>query len=78
MLYRNGHQFGRSFSYGMFDAAIEAARRRREFVCQAAPHCPICDAYGQKADQVQIMREAPPAKWRCRICKHRWTYEPKP
>lgn len=45
---------------------------RRDALCRAAPHCQKC-----LDEQVQLVSSAEtPAKWKCRICKHRFEYEP--
>jgi len=50
---------------------IEEILNRRDFLFKNVPHCPECASV-----QVQIKRYGAPAIWRCRICKHRFTYEP--
>lgn len=56
--------------------AIEEAmamQPRYHHLCSHVPKCPACGH-----EQVQLlMRHTPPAEWRCRICKHRFTYEPE-
>lgn len=49
----------------------ELISKRRIRICKQAPKCPKC-----KANQVQIIDSGLLAKWKCRECKHKWTYEP--
>lgn len=50
---------------------IEKLFARQEQLEKAHPKCPKC-----ASDQIQIMSKAVPAEWRCRICKHDFTFEP--
>lgn len=43
---------------------------RQDFL---AKHSPTCECGSRQA---QIMDKTVPAKWRCRICARRFTYEP--
>ncbi len=54
---------------------LEKLIERREFVCSYVPHCPKCGEQMQIqiTDYVRV-----PAKWRCRMCKHRFEEEPCP
>lgn len=47
---------------------------RREMLAASRVPCPNCGEFFQ----IQL-REwlSIPAKWKCRICKHKWTFEPK-
>lgn len=47
--------------------------KRVDFLRQHLPRCPSCDHV-----QVQIMKRAIPAEWRCRMCKHSFVFEPSP
>ncbi len=57
-----------------FKSSIEATTRRRVMLCNAAPTCPKCP---EKA-QIQLVEwvNTKPAQWRCRTCKHAFTFEP--
>ena len=50
---------------------MERLITRREHIERNVPQCPCC-----AADQAQIMDHHEPAVWRCRECKHRFTFEP--
>lgn len=50
---------------------LEKMVTRREWLCTHVPHCPACTD-----EQVQLIDHHEPALWCCRICKHRFTYEP--
>ncbi len=52
-------------------ADIEEVLRRNDFLFRNVPHCLKCGS-----EQVQIRCRVAPAVWRCRICKHRFIYEP--
>ena len=52
------------------DLAISFANRRMN-LCRRAPACPRC---GTK--QVQLINPLALARWKCRHCKTKWTYEP--
>lgn len=55
-----------------WDRVIENAKRR-EFLGKYMPRCPKCDDV-----QVQLTSYLDvAAQWKCRICKHRFEYEPK-
>jgi tRNA(Ile2) C34 agmatinyltransferase TiaS len=51
---------------------LEAIWTRREFINRNVPHCPRC----REQMQIQIIDIGQPAQWRCRMCKHRFAYEP--
>ncbi len=55
----------------MMIRAAEALMFRRRRLCSLAPRCPHC-----RVTNVQLVESAPLARWKCRACKHRWTYEP--
>jgi transposase-like protein len=56
-----------------FWKSVEASLARRDFVFRHVPHCPKC----REQMQIQIMDyHNKPAKWRCRMCKHRFEFEP--
>lgn len=59
-----------------FMSLIEAAHElaeRREFLCKNPPSCPVCE----ERKQIQLVRwGALPADWKCRICTHKFMYEP--
>jgi hypothetical protein len=47
---------------------------RREHLCRNPPKCPVTTCC---TDQVQITDWfSIPAEWKCRRCKHKFTYEP--
>lgn len=48
--------------------------KRRVFLCDNAPVCPEC-----KDAQIQLVGyiECNPAKWKCRICKAMFKFEPE-
>lgn len=51
----------------------DAIMARQDLIYRNAPDCPAC-----RADQVQaISYVVAPAIWRCRICKHRFEFEPQ-
>lgn len=50
---------------------IEADHARFHFLARHAPRCPACGA-----DQVMVRLRPAPAQWKCRMCKHRWEWEP--
>jgi ribosomal protein L37AE/L43A len=53
-------------------AGIFAMSDRRRWLCRHAPKCPECGD-----PQVQLVDWFPiPAEWKCRKCKHKWTFEP--
>lgn len=45
--------------------------RRQEQLHKHQPTCPSC-----ATNQVQLVGREPPARWRCRRCKHWFTSEP--
>lgn len=45
--------------------------RRRHLAAHLLP-CLMC---GER-EQIQLTNHGPPAQWRCRKCRHRYTYEP--
>lgn len=45
---------------------------RCDAIMRHRPCCPKC-----RDEQVQIKSMDPPAKWRCRKCKHRFVSEPE-
>jgi hypothetical protein len=48
------------------------ANDRLDFLSRHPPRCAACDH-----EQIQLMDYFhSPAEWRCRICKHRFTFEP--
>ena len=54
------------------DAKLLARIDRADFLNRHPPQCPKCDTF-----QVQIKGSDIPALWRCRVCKHWFTHEPK-
>lgn len=57
-----------------WDALAESVARdfeRFDHLCRNVPSCEPCGS-----DQVQLMDRTAPASWRCRMCKHRFQYEP--
>lgn len=57
---------------GRITDALFAAADRLSFLCKHVPRCEKCGD-----EQVQLIEwNYPPAPWRCRICKHKWYYEP--
>jgi len=54
---------------------LEELIARKDFVCSQVPNCPNC----QERMQIQVLNySATPAQWKCRICKHKFEYEPEP
>ena len=51
--------------------SIDNLITRKEYICRNVPKCFVCDS-----EQVQLLSQHEPALWRCRTCKHRFTYEP--
>ena len=52
---------------------LQALLDRKDFVCANVPHCPRCS----EQMQIQVTNYlSVPAKWRCRMCKHRFVHEP--
>ena len=52
---------------------LQRIAKRQRFLQLRAPRCQFC-----AHDQVQLVHATkPPAEWRCRICKTRFTYEPQ-
>ncbi len=46
---------------------------RREALSKKTKNCPECTK-----DQVQLLAyHSQPAQWKCRICKHRFNWEPE-
>jgi len=46
---------------------------RRNFLSKSVPRCPACND-----GQVQLIDLFPtPAGWKCRICKHKFSWEPE-
>jgi hypothetical protein len=56
---------------GDFAAFCVKVETRQNFLMAHAPRCEKCDTF-----QVQIIRTEAPAVWKCRICKHRFGFEP--
>lgn len=56
----------------MLDRWTENVLRRDEVINRNVPYCPACGTR-----QVHIMDKGVPAKWRCRMCKYRFEYEPR-
>jgi ribosomal protein L37AE/L43A len=54
-----------------FDAYAKQCVERYDFLCNSVPQCPKCDTF-----QVQAIKTEAPAVWKCRVCKHRWGFEP--
>jgi transposase-like protein len=54
--------------------SIKETMLRREWLCRNAPSCPACG----ESKQIQLVEWIcrPPADWRCRTCKHKFSYEP--
>jgi hypothetical protein len=52
---------------------IKSILVRQDLSYRNFPRCPACGA-----EEVQIMRHEQPAEWRCRECRHRFTFEPEP
>lgn len=51
---------------------ILARLERSDFLCKNSPKCLACGH-----EQVQLVdRYSTPAQWKCRICRHRFGYEP--
>lgn len=48
-----------------------AIASRQNLIYKNVPRCPACNN-----EQVQIMDSSVPAKWRCRVCKYKFEYEP--
>lgn len=44
---------------------------RQEYICRNSPRCHECRSF-----QVQLLAQHEPAEWRCRQCKHKFTFEP--
>lgn len=55
------------------DGWLVLALDRQDFLCRNVPRCAKCDH-----EQVQLIWRGSPAHWRCRMCKHRFEYEPPP
>lgn len=54
-----------------WNTAVQYAKRR-EFLGKFMPLCPEC-----RTEQVQLVAYIDvAAQWKCRICKHRFEYEP--
>lgn len=52
---------------------LEGLLRRKDFICSHVPHCPRC----REQMQIQVTDYVGvPAKWKCRMCKYRFEYEP--
>lgn len=50
-------------------------RARRERLCADVPPCPKC----WELRQIQLVDYyAIPARWRCRLCRHKFTYDRDP
>jgi transcription elongation factor Elf1 len=58
--------------YNWLDEWTRIVLKRRDFIYRNVPRCQKCNH-----EQVQIVDTAKPARWRCRICKHRFEYEPE-
>lgn len=58
--------------YTLSAATMQATWDRRALLYANTPQCPRCGDV-----QIQIMSDAMPAQWRCRICKHGFDYEPE-
>ena len=56
------------FDYEAYWTAVWA---REDYLCTHAPRCLKCDT-----EQVQILDRNAPAKWKCRECKTKFTFEP--
>lgn len=56
------------------DKVIGEILKRRFFLSQNVPVCPVCP----ESAQIQLVSWLcdPPAKWRCRTCGHRFAFEP--
>jgi tRNA(Ile2) C34 agmatinyltransferase TiaS len=54
------------------DEQMRGILKRRDALYKLQPKCSECGS-----DQTQLMGSQPPAKWRCRRCKYRFTLEPK-
>lgn len=54
-----------------FAAYVKQLAERQYFIYRHVPLCEKC-----RSEQVQIIKIDPPAVWRCRMCKHRFQYEP--
>lgn len=70
-----GEEADADWQEGLIEAGIRDALTdlitRREYICRNVPRCQACgDA------QVQLMDQHEPATWRCRVCKHRFSFEP--
>lgn len=50
---------------------IETLHKRQGLLYRNIPKCPKCDS-----EQVQLLRLNKPARWRCKVCKHRFEKEP--
>ena len=47
---------------------------RRSWLCRNTPSCPTC----REKHQIQLLYYIGcDAQWKCRICKHKWIYEPR-
>ncbi len=60
-----------------FDSAsisrIEVSHARLNFLKKNVPACPVC----AETQQIQLVEYIiPPAQWKCRICKNKWSEEP--
>jgi transposase-like protein len=57
----------------LWEVGLQELLDRQDWVCRHVPHCPKC----REQMQIQVIDYInPPARWRCRMCKHRFEYEP--
>lgn len=60
--------------WGGVNESLEASQSRREWLASNIPRCPIC---GEK-QQIQLFAYLQSkARWRCRLCRHQWIFEPE-
>lgn len=53
---------------------LQSLINRRDYLCKFSPKCHACSH-----EQVQLVRcDIVPSNWKCRMCKHRFLFEPAP